>query len=112
MSDLACRLGFEGELVRRTSAAVVRGMKGEGGDERRADIRSYTKKHISLCFAIAVQSWKSDLDPDRNPFASGAGCKPPEPDGRDAILESAKFACGRTLQGRSARSMLLFRLGS
>ena len=50
------------------------------------------------------------MDPYRNPFAPGAGSRPPELAGRDAVLESAKIACGRALIGRNARSMMLLGL--
>lgn len=50
------------------------------------------------------------MDPFRNPFAPGAGSRPPELAGRDAILESARIACGRALLGRNAKSMMLLGL--
>lgn len=50
------------------------------------------------------------MDPYRNPFAPGAGSRPPELAGRDAVLESARVACGRALLGRNARSMMLLGL--
>ena len=50
------------------------------------------------------------MDPYRNPFAPGAGSRPPELAGRDDILEAAKIACGRAIKGRSARSMMLLGL--
>ncbi len=50
------------------------------------------------------------MDPYRNPFAPGAGSKPPEMAGRDHILDDAKIACGRALLGRNARSMMLLGL--
>lgn len=50
------------------------------------------------------------MDPYRNPFAPGAGSKPPELAGRDHILTAAKLACGRALQGRNPRSMMLLGL--
>lgn len=50
------------------------------------------------------------MDPYRNPFAPGAGSRPPELAGRDNILETAKIACGRALLGRNARSMMLLGL--
>lgn len=50
------------------------------------------------------------MDPYRNPFAPGAGSRPPELAGRDAILEAARIACGRALKGKSARSMMLLGL--
>ena len=50
------------------------------------------------------------MDPYRNPFAPGAGSRPPELAGRDAILEAAKISCGRAVNGRSARSIILLGL--
>lgn len=50
------------------------------------------------------------MDPYRNPFAPGAGSRPPELAGRDAILETAKTSCIRALKGRSARSLMLLGL--
>lgn len=50
------------------------------------------------------------MDPYRNPFAPGAGSRPPELAGRDAILEAAKISCGRAVKGRSARSIMLLGL--
>lgn len=50
------------------------------------------------------------MDPFRNPFAPGAGSRPPELAGRDAILEAARISCGRAVKGRSARSLMLLGL--
>ena len=50
------------------------------------------------------------MDPYRNPFAPGAGSRPPELAGRDTILEAAKISCGRAVKGRSARSIILLGL--
>ncbi|WP_277593032.1 ATP-binding protein [Pseudomonas chlororaphis] len=50
------------------------------------------------------------MDPYRNPFAPGAGSRPPELAGRDYVLEAARIACGRAVAGRSARSMMLLGL--
>lgn len=50
------------------------------------------------------------MDPYRNPFAPGAGNRPPELAGRSAILEAAKVACGRAVLGRNARSIMLLGL--
>lgn len=50
------------------------------------------------------------MDPYRNPFAPGAGSKPPELAGRDTILEAARVSCGRAIKGRSARSIMLLGL--
>jgi hypothetical protein len=50
------------------------------------------------------------MDPFRNPFAPGAGSRPPELAGRDAILEMGRISCGRAVNGKSARSILLLGL--
>lgn len=50
------------------------------------------------------------MDPYRNPFAPGAGSRPPELAGRDAILEAARISCGRAVKGRSTRSLMLLGL--
>ncbi|WP_083508019.1 ATP-binding protein [Aureimonas frigidaquae] len=50
------------------------------------------------------------MDPFSNPFAPGAGSRPPELAGRDTILENARISCGRALKGRPARSMMLLGL--
>lgn len=50
------------------------------------------------------------MDPYRNPFAPGAGSRPPELAGRDTILEAARISCGRAINGRSARSIMLLGL--
>lgn len=50
------------------------------------------------------------MDPYRNPFAPGAGSRPPELAGRDDILEAARLSCGRAVRGRSARSLMLLGL--
>lgn len=50
------------------------------------------------------------MDPFRNPFAPGAGSRPPELAGRSAILEAARIQCGRAVQGRSARPIMLLGL--
>lgn len=50
------------------------------------------------------------MDPYINPFAPGAGSRPPELAGRDAILDAAKISCGRALKGRNARSIMLLGL--
>lgn len=50
------------------------------------------------------------MDPYRNPFAPGAGSRPPELAGRDSILEAAGISCGRAMNGKSARSIMLLGL--
>ena len=50
------------------------------------------------------------MDPVRNPFAPGAGSRPPELAGREAILTEAKTAIERANWGRSSRSQMLLGL--
>lgn len=50
------------------------------------------------------------MDPYRNPFAPGAGSRPPELAGRGKILSDARISCGRAVKGRSARSIMLLGL--
>lgn len=50
------------------------------------------------------------MDPFNNPFAPGAGSRPPELAGRDEILNAALTACGRTLRGRGARPIMMLGL--
>ncbi len=50
------------------------------------------------------------MDPRRNPFAPGAGTRPPELAGRTALLERVAIALDRIRAGRSAQSVLLYGL--
>ena len=50
------------------------------------------------------------MDPVRNPFAPGAGNRPPELAGREPILEEALVAIRRALIGKSSRSQMLLGL--
>ncbi len=50
------------------------------------------------------------MDPRNNPFAPGAGTRPPELAGRSAILERAEVALARVKRGRPARSQMLLGL--
>lgn len=50
------------------------------------------------------------MDPVRNPFAPGAGNRPPELAGREPILEEARVAIQRALIGKSSRSQMLLGL--
>lgn len=50
------------------------------------------------------------MDPRRNPFAPGAGSRPPELAGREAILESVSIALDRIRSGRHAQSSILMGL--
>jgi AAA ATPase domain len=47
------------------------------------------------------------MDPRKNPFAPGAGSRPPELAGRDAVLETVSIALDRIRNGRHAQSMIL-----
>jgi len=50
------------------------------------------------------------MDPIENPFAPGAGSRPPELAGRTMILENATIALKRTRAGRHAKSQMLLGL--
>jgi len=50
------------------------------------------------------------MDAVRNPFAPGAGSKPPELAGREVILQDAQTAIQRALIGKSSRSQILLGL--
>ena len=47
------------------------------------------------------------MDPKTNPYAPGAGTKPPELAGRDDIMSECDIALARVLAGRPARGILL-----
>src|SRR5580692_5944172 len=50
------------------------------------------------------------MDPRFNPYAPGAGAKPPELAGRQTILERAAIALDRIRAGRQARGLMLYGL--
>lgn len=50
------------------------------------------------------------MDPVRNPFAPGAGIRPPALAGRDELLERGLIALRRTKAGRSSKSLVLIGL--
>jgi hypothetical protein len=50
------------------------------------------------------------MDPYVNPFAPGAGSRPPELAGRAGLIAEARVACRRSVQGRHARSMMMLGL--
>jgi AAA ATPase domain len=50
------------------------------------------------------------MDSRRNPFAPGAGSRPPELAGRESILETVSVALDRLRQGRHAQSVILLGL--
>lgn len=50
------------------------------------------------------------MDPVRNPFAPGAGSRPPELAGRDKIISDALTSIRRAAIGRPARSLMLLGL--
>ena len=47
------------------------------------------------------------MDARRNPYAPGAGTKPPELAGRNALIDEAAIALDRIRSGRAAKSMLM-----
>ncbi len=63
--------------------------------------------YIKLYSVIERQIY---MDEVRNPFAPGAGNRPPELSGRNDLIHNADVAIQRLAQGRSARSTILFGL--
>jgi hypothetical protein len=47
------------------------------------------------------------MDPIRNPYSPGAGTRPPELAGRDALLETARVATERVRRGLPTKSLLM-----
>lgn len=47
------------------------------------------------------------MDPINNPFAPGAGARPPELVGRDSVIESSRILFGRIKQQRAEKSLIL-----
>lgn len=47
------------------------------------------------------------MDPIRNPYAPGAGSRPPELAGRDELIEDARVAIGRIRAGKAAKSLIM-----
>jgi len=56
---------------------------------------------------MRINSYISNMDPIKNPFAPGAGSPPPELVGRDPVLNQARILLGRVKQKKSEKSMLL-----
>lgn len=50
------------------------------------------------------------MDPRQNPYAPGAGAKPPELTGRDEVIERSAIAIDRLRDGRAARSVIFYGL--
>ncbi len=50
------------------------------------------------------------MDPTKNPYAPGAGTRPPELAGRDQVLEDARVALVRVKAGRPAKSQMILGL--
>ena len=50
------------------------------------------------------------MDSIRNPFAPGAGSRPPELAGRENIIDNARIALHRSLKGRATKSQILLGL--
>jgi len=47
------------------------------------------------------------MAPIKIPFSPGAGSTPPELAGRAPVLEQARYLLGRTLDGKSEKSLML-----
>jgi hypothetical protein len=47
------------------------------------------------------------MDPIKNPYQPGAGCRPPELVGRDSVIDQARILLGRVAAKRAEKSILL-----
>src|SRR5918999_1400576 len=74
--------------------------------------RKWRSRHVERCLtkstigAIQLDTVR-DVDPVRNPYAPGAGQRPPELAGRDAELCAFDVALERVERGRPERSLVL-----
>jgi len=50
------------------------------------------------------------MDPVKNPYAPGAGTRPPELVGRDLLIEKVRIALRRTYEGRPAKGLMMIGL--
>lgn len=73
------------------------------------DIGIYSKIYYTILY-INTHPEERILDPFLNPFAPGAGSRPPELAGRDDVLLKAKISCRRAVTGKHARSLMLLGL--
>lgn len=63
-----------------------------------------------ITYKLLEVTSKDTMDAVRNPFAPGAGSRPPELAGREAILQDAETAIQRALIGKPSRSQILLGL--
>jgi Cdc6-like AAA superfamily ATPase len=77
-------------------------MQGRGANSRHVE-RCLPKSKVH---AIQPDTFR-DVDPVRNPYAPGAGQRPPELAGRDAELAAFDVALERVERGRPERSLIL-----
>jgi hypothetical protein len=69
-------------------------------------------RHVECCLSKSKECARRadtvrDVDPVRNPYAPGAGQRPPELAGRDAELTAFDVALERVERGRPERSLIL-----
>ena len=70
------------------------------------------RRHVECCLTKSKVCARRadtvrDMDPVRNPYAPGAGQRPPELAGRDAELTAFDVALERVERGRPERSLVL-----
>lgn len=65
------------------------------------------RARIALALEAAIRGYPPRMDPVRNPYAPGAGQRPPELAGRDRELESFEVVLERLARGRPERSVVL-----
>ena len=71
-----------------------------------------SERHVERCLTKSKECARRadtvrDVDPVRNPYAPGAGQRPPELAGRDAELAAFDVALERVERGRPERSLIL-----
>ncbi len=62
---------------------------------------------ISIFDNTAIFGYKLPVDPIKNPYAPGAGSRPPALTGREKEIESFRILAERLIEGRSAKSILV-----
>src|ERR687893_1886527 len=98
-----------------SSSASSTGRPSASSDPSTAMARSRRpppRRHVECCLTKSKVSarWVDtvrDVDPVRNPYAPGAGQRPPELAGRDAELCAFDVALERVERGRPERSLVL-----
>jgi len=85
------------QILTRASASESFGPQGRHG----------IPKYRRVCRKRKITEYSAIVDPIRNPYAPGAGQRPPELAGRDEQLDAFDVVLERVARGRPERSLLL-----